>query len=104
MNAEVSKIKWINQFTFGNAVTLIGGLAVAGMIYGTSITRLGAVEIRVEENDRRDRISDASVNDVKIKIGEIAAEQKSFRRDVDRMSEQLTRIENLLRAQPLKIQ
>ena len=104
MNAEVSKIKWINQFTFGNAVTLIGGLAVAGMIYGTSITRLGAVEIRVEENDRRDRISDASVNDVKIKIGEIATEQKSFRRDVDRMSEQLTRIENLLRAQPLKIQ
>lgn len=104
MNAEVSKIKWINQFTFGNAVTLIGGLAVAGMIYGTSITRLGAVEIRVEENDRRDRISDASANDVKIKIGEIAAEQKSFRRDVDRMSEQLTRIENLLRAQPLKIQ
>ena len=104
MNAEVSKIKWINQFTFGNAVTLIGGLAVAGMIYGTSITRLGAVEIRVEENDRRDRISDASANDVKIKIGEIAAEQKSFRRDVDRMGEQLTRIENLLRAQPLKIQ
>ena len=104
MTSEASKIKWINQFTFGNAVTLIGGLAMAGMIYGTSITRLGAVEIRIEENDRRDRISDASANDVKIKIGEIAAEQKSFRRDVDRMGEQLTRIENLLRAQPLKIQ
>lgn len=100
MNTEANKLKWINQFTFGNAVTLIGGLAVAGMIWGTTITRLGAVETRVEENDRRDRASETSANDVKVKIGEIATEQKGVRRDVDRISEQLTRIEHLLRSYP----
>lgn len=100
MNTEVSKVKWINQFTFGNAVTLLGGLAVAGVIWGTTITRLGAVETKVEENDRRDRVAETAVNDLKVKIGEIASEQKGLRRDADRIGEQLTRIEHLLRSYP----
>lgn len=102
MTLEASKIKWINQFTFGNLVTIIGGLCVAGVIWGTTITRLGAVETKVEENDRRDRVADTGVTDLKVKIGEIATEQKGLRRDVDRFGDQLTRIENLLRAVPPK--
>lgn len=93
-----TKVKWINQFTFGNAVTILGGLAVAGMIWGTTVTRLGAVEVKVEDNDRRDRAAESAVNDMKVKIGEIASEQKGLRRDADRIGEQLTRIENLLRS------
>lgn len=99
MNPE-SKVKWVNQFTFGNMVTIIGGLAVAGMIWGTTITRLGAVEVKIEDNDRRDRVAESAVNDMKVKIGEIASEQKGLRRDADRIGEQLTRIENLLRSNP----
>ena len=93
-----TKVKWINQFTFGNAVTILGGLAVAGMIWGTTVTRLGAVEVKVEDNDRRDRAAESAVNDMKVKIGEIASEQKGLRRDADRIGEQLTRIENLRRS------
>ena len=100
MTAQDAKVKLVSQFSFGNLITILAGLGVAGMIWGTTITRLAAVETRVEENDRRDRAADAAVNDLKVKIGEIASEQKGLRRDADRIGEQLTRIEHLLRSYP----
>ena len=91
------KVAWLNQISLGNALTILGGIIAVGIIYGTTLTRVQAVETKIELNEIADRKSADSINIMKERASEISTEQKSFRRDIDRISEQLTRIEILLR-------
>lgn len=97
LTEKSEKVTWLNQISLGNALTMLGGIIAIGMIYGTTLTRVQAVETKIDLNEAADRKSADSISSIKERASEISAEQKSFRRDIDRISEQLTRIENLLR-------
>jgi hypothetical protein len=94
---KLEKVAWLNQISLGNVLTILGGIIAVGMIYGTTLTRVQAVETKIELNEIADRKSIDSIGIMKERASEISTEQKSFRRDIDRISEQLTRIEILLR-------
>jgi len=96
-NERIDKVAWLNQISLGNVLTIFGGIVAVGIIYGTTLTRVQSVEAKIDINEQADRKSLETVSSAKEKISEIQAEQKSFRRDIDRIGEQLTRIESLLR-------
>ncbi|CAB4197351.1 hypothetical protein UFOVP1323_22 [uncultured Caudovirales phage] len=97
LTEKSDKVTWLNQISLGNVITILGGIVAVGMIYGTTLTRVQAIETKIDINDQNDRKSLETLGAAKEKISEIQSEQKSFRRDIDRIGEQLTRIENLLR-------
>jgi hypothetical protein len=97
LTEKSEKVTWLNQISLGNALTMLAGIVAIGMIYGTTLTRVQAVETKIDLNEAGDRKSVDSISSIKERASEISAEQKSFRRDVDRISEQLARIESLLR-------
>jgi len=95
-----SKITWLNQISLGNALTSLGGLITIGLIYGTTMTLVNAIENKIDSNEKSDKEVVNFIVTLKERTVEISSEQKSFRRDVDRISEQLNRIENILRRSP----
>ncbi len=94
------KIAWINQISLGNALTILGGLITIGLIYGTTMTRVNAIETKIDANEKSDKEVGSFIVTLKERTVEISSEQKAFRRDIDRIGEQLNRIENILRRSP----
>ncbi len=106
MSDDSARARYEGRISLGNLLTLFTGILALAVTWGSLQGDFRALAQRVDKGEIRDDKTAEALDQIKVAISEMRAEQRAVRIEVERLVRQLDRVadrpEALTRGQPAK--